>query len=42
MRKKIFLTAAIALFMLGYVCQAGAEVNIGVLAKDVPVEALKK
>lgn len=42
MRNKVLFTAVITLLMLGYVCQAGAEVKIGVLAKNGPVKALKK
>ncbi|MCP4337441.1 MAG: phosphate/phosphite/phosphonate ABC transporter substrate-binding protein [Desulfobulbaceae bacterium] len=42
MRNKVLFTAVITLLMLGCVCQAGAEVKIGVLAKNGPVKALKK
>ncbi|MGB3211148.1 MAG: PhnD/SsuA/transferrin family substrate-binding protein [Desulforhopalus sp.] len=42
MRNRILTIAIMALLLLGTVCQAGAEVKIGVLAKDGPAKALKK
>lgn len=42
MRKKFLAVAVTTCMLLGYVCQAGAEVKIGVLAKDGPVKALKQ
>ncbi len=42
MRNKLFVVAIGLFLLLGYVCQAGAQVKIGVLAKDGPAKALKQ
>lgn len=42
MKRNLITTTFLAILLLTWVCQAGADVKIGVLAKNGPAKALKK